>query len=164
MILIGIGSNLPHPPAESPRATVEAAVAALLEIGVRLLARSSWYLSEPVPASDQPWFVNGAAMVASDLAPEALLQILLDLEIRFGRARAARNAARTLDLDLLDYDSRQCESPTLVLPHPRLHERRFVLEPLSEIAPEWRHPRLGLTVARLIDRLPTGGRVSRLDV
>lgn len=132
-------------------------------IDVRVLLRSGWYLSEPVPASDQPWFVNGVALVASDLAPEALLDRLLRLETRFGRTRSTPNAARTLDLDLLDYDSRQCELPTLVLPHPRLHRRRFVLEPLREIVPDWRHPRLGLAVAELIDRLPPGQSTRRID-
>jgi 2-amino-4-hydroxy-6-hydroxymethyldihydropteridine diphosphokinase len=163
VILIGIGSNLAHAHTNSPRATVEAAVADLAGIGVRVLVRSGWYLSEPVPASDQPWFVNGVALVASDLAPEALLDRLLRLETRFGRTRSTPNAARTLDLDLLDYDSRQCELPTLVLPHPRLHRRRFVLEPLREIVPDWRHPRLGLSVAELIDRLPPGQSTRRID-
>jgi 2-amino-4-hydroxy-6-hydroxymethyldihydropteridine diphosphokinase len=138
-------------------------VAVLPGIGIRVLARSGWYLSEPVPTSDQPWFVNGVALVASDLTPEALLDRLLRLETRFGRARSTPNAARTLDLDLLDYDSRQCELPTLVLPHPRLHRRRFVLEPLREIVPDWRHPRLGLSVAELIDRLPPGQSTRRID-
>jgi 2-amino-4-hydroxy-6-hydroxymethyldihydropteridine diphosphokinase len=163
VILIGIGSNLAYAATNSPRATVEAAVADLPGIDVRVLLRSGWYLSEPVPASDQPWFVNGVALVASDLAPEALLDRLLRLETRFGRTRSTPNAARTLDLDLLDYDSRQCELPTLVLPHPRLHRRRFVLEPLREIVPDWRHPRLGLAVAELIDRLPPGQSTRRID-
>jgi 2-amino-4-hydroxy-6-hydroxymethyldihydropteridine diphosphokinase len=163
VILIGIGSNLAYAPANSPRATAEAAVADLLGIGVRVLVRSGWYLSEPVPVSDQPWFVNGVALVASDLAPEALLDRLLRLETRFDRTRSTPNAARTLDLDLLDYDSLQCELPTLILPHPRLHQRRFVLEPLREIVPDWRHPRLGLSVAELIDRLPSGQPAHRID-
>jgi 2-amino-4-hydroxy-6-hydroxymethyldihydropteridine diphosphokinase len=142
---------------------VEAAVADLPGIDVRVLLRSGWYLSEPVPVSDQPWFVNGVALVASDLAPEALLDRLLRLETQFGRTRSTPNAARTLDLDLLDYDSRQSELSTLILPHPRLHQRRFVLEPLREIVPGWRHPRLGLSVAELIDRLPAGQSARRID-
>jgi len=163
MILIGIGSNLVHPPAHSPRATAEAALAALPAAGIRVVALSGWYSSEPVPVSDQLWFVNAVAAVATGLAPEALLSRLLRLEVEFGRIRGARNAARTLDLDLLDYDSRRCETATLTLPHPRLHLRRFVLEPLSEIAPAWRHPRLGLTAAELLAGLPSSQQVERLD-
>ncbi len=162
MILIGIGSNLAQPPARSPRATAEA-LAALPAAGIRVIALSGWYSSEPVPVSDQPWFVNAVMAVATGLASAALLSRLLGVEAEFGRVRRAPNAARTLDLDLLDYDSRRCETATLTLPHPRLHLRRFVLEPLSEIAPAWRHPRLGLTAAELMAALPPGQRVDRLD-
>jgi 2-amino-4-hydroxy-6-hydroxymethyldihydropteridine diphosphokinase len=162
MILVGIGSNLAHPPAATPRETAEAALAALPEIGIRVIARSGWYLSAPVPVSSQPWFVNAVAMVASGLAPAALLDRLLKLEAEFCRSRGVANAARTLDLDLLDHDSRLCETPALTLPHPRLHQRRFVLEPLREIAPGWRHPQLGLTAAELLDRLPPGQEIARL--
>jgi 2-amino-4-hydroxy-6-hydroxymethyldihydropteridine diphosphokinase len=163
MILIGIGSNLAHAPAATPRETVEAALAALSEVGIGIIERSRWYLSEPVPSSDQPWFVNGVAMLASELAAAALLDQLLALERRFGRTRSVANAARTLDLDLLDYDSQRCETSELTLPHPRLYQRRFVLEPLCEIAPGWRHPRLGATAVELLQRLPAGERVAPLE-
>jgi 2-amino-4-hydroxy-6-hydroxymethyldihydropteridine diphosphokinase len=164
VILIGIGSNLAHPPFASPHATVVAALAALpAATETRMLACSSWYLTEPIPKSDQPWFVNAVASVASDLPAQALLDQMLRLEMRFGRTSGPRNAARTLDLDLLDYDSYRCDTATLVLPHPRLHQRLFVLEPLREIAPGWRHPCSGLGVAELIERLPPGQRVTRLD-
>ena len=162
MILVGIGSNLAAPGYGSPQDTVEAAVAALPRVGVAVVGRSPWYLSEPVPASDQPWFVNGVVAVATELPPPVLLARLLALEARFGRERGARDAARTLDLDLLDYDGRQCSTATLELPHPRLHERRFVLVPLCDIAPEWRHPRLGLTASELLRRLPPGQPIRRV--
>ena len=139
-----------------------AAAAQLPAIGAAIVARSPWYLSEPVPASDQPWFVNGVAEVATALPPAELLARLLALETRFGRERGARDAARTLDLDLLDYDGRKCSTPDLVLPHPRLHERRFVLAPLCDIVPDWRHPRLGLTVAELLAGLPPGHPIRRI--
>jgi 2-amino-4-hydroxy-6-hydroxymethyldihydropteridine diphosphokinase len=163
MILIGIGSNLAAPLAETPLATVAAALAALPAIGIRVTACSRWYLSEPVPVSDQPWFVNGVAMVAGGLGPAALLDRLLAVEAAFGRRRGVPNAARTLDLDLLDYESCLCDTPTLVLPHPRLHQRRFVLEPLCEITPGWRHPQIHLTAAELLARLPSGQPLRRLD-
>ncbi len=140
-----------------------AAVAQLPAIGVAIVARSPWYLSEPVPASDQPWFVNGVVEIATELPPPELLARLLALEAQFGRERGARDAARTLDLDLLDYDGRECSTPDLVLPHPRLHERRFVLAPLCDIVPDWRHPRLGLTAAELLAGLPPGQPIRRAD-
>ena len=162
MIFVGIGSNLAAPGYSSPQNTAEAALAALPGIRAALCARSSWYASEPVPASDQPWFINGVVEIGTELPAPELLARLLALEARFGRKRNVRDAARTLDLDLLDYDGFRCSTPDLVLPHPRLHERRFVLMPLQEIAPQWRHPRLGLTVAELLARLPPGQAIRRL--
>lgn len=162
MILIGIGSNLPAAPAATPLETAQAALPALAAPHLHPVACSSWYESAPVPASDQPWFVNAVAMVAADIEPETLLARMLAVEARFGRRRGARNAARTLDLDLLDYDGLVIATPRLTLPHPRLHERRFVLEPLCEIAPGWRHPQLGATAAELLARLPPGQPVRRL--
>src|SRR5258707_4089023 len=108
MILVGIGSNLAAPRFRSPQDTARAAVAQSPAIGVAVVRCSRWYLSEPVPPSDQPWYVNAVAVVETRLAPAALLAALLALEARFERRRGAPNAARTLDLDLLDYDGRQC--------------------------------------------------------
>jgi 2-amino-4-hydroxy-6-hydroxymethyldihydropteridine diphosphokinase len=99
--------------------------------------------------------VNGVVAVETTLAPAALLEVLHAVEARFGRVRRERNAARVLDLDLLAYDERvSAEGETPILPHPRLHERAFVLRPLAGIAPDWRHPRLGRTASALIADLP----------
>src|SRR5438093_9088272 len=117
VILVGIGSNLAVPPFATPQETAEAAVARLPEIGITVERQSRWYLSQPVPPSDQPWYVNGVAIINTTLEPAALLDALLALEARLGRRRGARNAARTVDLDLLDYDGREIASERLSLPH-----------------------------------------------
>jgi len=158
MILIGLGANLAAPQHGSPRESCEAALEALMAAGVRVVRRSRWYESAPVPPSDQPWFVNGVVAVATERTPEALLALCLDIERRFGRERRQRNAARPLDLDLLAWDDRIVEGEGLALPHPRLQDRAFVLLPLAEIAPDWRHPVLGLSIAELIRRLDAGSQ------
>jgi 2-amino-4-hydroxy-6-hydroxymethyldihydropteridine diphosphokinase len=133
VILVGIGSNLAAPGFDRRKQTAGCALAALPESASRS-RRSQWYASEPVPASDQPWFVNAVVAVRTELARPAA-RAAACARSRFGRGAGVRDAARTLDLDLLDYDGRLCATPDLVLPHPRLHERRFVLAPLCEIAP-----------------------------
>jgi 2-amino-4-hydroxy-6-hydroxymethyldihydropteridine diphosphokinase len=153
-IFIGLGANLPSR-FGPPEATLAAALARLEALGVRVAARSRWYETAPVPVSDQPWYVNGIARVETTLPPAELLAILHRIEGEFGRVRAERNAPRLVDLDLLAYDQRVIEEPDLpVLPHPRMHERAFVLLPLRELAPAWRHPRLSRSLDALIADLP----------
>ena len=160
-VLIGIGSNLPHRGAGTPLELCEAALAELERRGVAIRRRSRWYASAPVPASGQPDFVNGVAAVATALDPPDLLAALHDVEAAFGRTRSVANAARTLDLDLLAYRDlvRAGGSPPLV-PHPRMTERAFVLLPLREVAPRWRHPADGRGIDDLVRQLP-GGQVCR---
>ena len=164
LILIGLGANLEHPHYGGPRATLEAALTRLEGPGLRIPARSRWYRSAPVPASDQPWFVNGVAALDTTLQPAALLARLHALEADFGRRRGRRNAARTLDLDLLDYRG-QVSPPGAQpeLPHPRLAGRAFVLLPLAEVAPGWRHPVSGLGLGALIPALPADQQTELLE-
>lgn len=163
-VLIGLGANLPSSRG-APRATCEAALEALGEAGVKVVRRSRWYRSAPLPPSPQPqpWFVNGVAAVETALDPVALLALLREIERRFGRVRDKPGAARELDLDLLDYRGQvRPGEPPPELPHPRMHGRAFVLLPLAEVAPDWRHPRLGGSVEALIDALPPGQAVEPL--
>lgn len=142
---IGLGANLGEP-AEQVRSAL-AALGALA--GLRLVAASSLYRSAPVGYAAQPDFVNAVAEIITLLDPAPLLAELLAIERRLGRARTFPNAPRTLDLDLLLYADRIIEEPGLVVPHPRMHERAFVLAPLLEIAPDLVIPGRG-TVAALL--------------
>ena len=129
---IGLGANL-----DDPAAQVELAMEELARLAEsRLTARSSLYASAPVGYAEQPDFINAVAAIETRLSPRALLEALLDIEHTHGRNRTFRNAPRTLDLDLLLYGDAHFHEENLTLPHPRMHERAFVLLPLLEIAPE----------------------------
>jgi len=202
--LVALGSNLSSgygPPLQ----TLIAALEKLQERNIKVLARSPWFESEPVPKSDQNWFVNAAVCVSTSEIPSNLLKILHEIEISFGRQRTVRNAARPLDLDLLAElncgatpsrgpvaplvatDSPPTRGPAalksavsynrdalgsasfdlsgdaLVLPHPRLNERAFVLLPLVSIFPGWRHPVSGLTAEQMLAALPPGPAIRLLQ-
>ena len=155
MIFISLGANLDSRDHGLPVATLSAALDALGLHNCSVLRRSSWYSSAPVPASSQPWFVNAVAQLESNLAPESLLAHLQAIEDRFGRVRSTPNAPRTIDLDLLVYDDRVLQAdPGPIVPHPRMHQRAFVLLPLRELAPDWVDPRSGRSLQDLIDDLP----------
>ena len=168
MILIGIGANLPSPRYGEPLATCGAALSALAEARLSIAARSRWYKSAPVPASNQPWFINGVIHVKTALGPGALMALLLETEEAFGRNRAEPKEARVLDLDLLAYGDIVTEENGaageygLRLPHPRLHERAFVLLPLLDTAPNWRHPVSGQSVRDMIEALPPGQKTEAI--
>ena len=142
---VALGANI-----GDPTATVLAAFAALANLtDSRVVHTSSLYRTAPVGLTNQPDFINAVAMLETGLAPEELLDALLDLEARFGRVRRDRNGPRTLDLDLLLYNDIELDLPRLILPHPRLHLRAFVLHPLAEIAPELAIPGRGSVAAWL---------------
>jgi 2-amino-4-hydroxy-6-hydroxymethyldihydropteridine diphosphokinase len=142
---VALGANL-----ADPAATIRAAFGALANLpDCRIVRTSSLYRTAPVGITEQPDFINAVALLETNLAPEALLNALLDLEQRFGRIRGEKNGPRTLDLDLLLYNDLAVELPTLSLPHPRLHLRAFVLQPLAEIAPDLAIPGRGNIAAWL---------------
>jgi 2-amino-4-hydroxy-6-hydroxymethyldihydropteridine diphosphokinase len=155
LILIGLGANLPSS-IGSPRQTLEKAMERLTDEGVRITRRSKFWRTQPVPISDQPWFVNAVAAIETTLSAAALLDLLHQIEAVFGRKRTLANAARVLDLDLLSYGSLVLDMPPRPLvPHPRLSERAFVLLPMQEIAPHWRHPISGEMLDAMIAALPS---------
>ena len=158
-LFIGLGANLTPDGYASPREGCIAAVSALADKGVHLSALSRWYESAPVPISDQPWYLNAVAEATTELDAASTLAALHHVERRFGRVRIERNAARVLDLDLLDFAGKVSNASNLTLPHPRLHERAFVLLPLRELCPDWVHPVSGITIQDLIAMIPADQQI-----
>lgn len=153
---IALGANL-----GDPAATITVAFAALRQLPqTRVVATSHLYRTAPIGLAGQPDFINAAARVETGLAPEGLLDALLDIEQEFGRIRAERNGPRTLDLDVLLYDDLVLDTPRLTLPHPRLHLRAFVLQPLADLAPDLAIPGRGTLAAWL--PAVASQRISRL--
>ena len=139
-ILVAIGANLPGPDGRTPLASCEWSVGQLAELsGLHLRAVSRWYETAPIPAADQPPFVNGVALLSGNADPHGLLDALHGIEAAADRVRTVPNAARTMDLDLIGMDALVCDG-RLRLPHPRAMERAFVLVPLCDVAPGWVHP------------------------
>ncbi|MDP1961520.1 MAG: 2-amino-4-hydroxy-6-hydroxymethyldihydropteridine diphosphokinase [Reyranella sp.] len=163
-IFIGAGANLAHPTYGSPRETLETAFRDLAGRGVEILRVSPWYRTAPVPASDQPWYQNAVIDVGTDLSPDKLLATLHDVEQVFGRVRTVANAARVIDLDLLDFCGEIASGGPgrATLPHPRLTERAFVLRPLADLCPGWRHPVTGEPIQALLAALPADQATERL--
>jgi 2-amino-4-hydroxy-6-hydroxymethyldihydropteridine diphosphokinase len=158
MILIGVGANLPGPAGQSPFETCNEAVQVISKLpGLKTAAVSPWYRTAPVPRNAQPYFCNGIARMEGTMDPLTLLGELQKIEVQFGRKRGDHNAPRTLDLDIIDLNGIIRALPPLTLPHPRAHLRAFVLRPLMDVAPAWRHPTLRRGVASLLADLPPQG-------
>ena len=163
-IFIGAGANLDHPSYGTPRETLEAAFRELVRRGVQVLRVSRWYRTAPVPVSDQPWYQNTVIEVAADMSADRLLAILHDVEHAFGRVRTVANAPRAIDLDLLDFHGEIALGGPgrATLPHPRLAGRAFVLRPLADLAPQWRHPVTHEPIQALLEALPADQVTERL--
>jgi 2-amino-4-hydroxy-6-hydroxymethyldihydropteridine diphosphokinase len=155
VILIAIGANLATPDGTPPLETCRQAVRAIAALPrLSLHSVSRWYKTAPIPPGPQPNYVNGVARLDGTAEPADLLAALHRVEARAGRLRAGRNAARSLDLDIIDMDGQVRDAPDPVLPHPRAHLRAFVLVPLLDVAPDWVHPRLHQSAQELLHALP----------
>jgi len=155
IVYLSLGSNL-----GDRQANLRAALDRLAELGT-VQAVSSFYETEPVGLTAQPWFLNCAVKLDTEKMPRQLIAGVLNLEREMGRQRKQKNGPRIIDIDILLFGTSVIEAVGLTVPHPRLHERRFVLEPLAEIAPEVRHPVLKRTVRELRDSLSPGQTVRR---
>lgn len=153
---LSLGSNL-----GDREANLRNAVGKLAELG-NVLAVSSFYETEPVGLTAQPWFLNCAVKLDTEKMPRQLISAILNLEQEMGRQRKQKNGPRNIDIDILLFGTSVIGTKGLTVPHPRLHERRFVLEPLAEIAPDVRHPIFKRTMRELRDALPTTPTVRRV--
>jgi 2-amino-4-hydroxy-6-hydroxymethyldihydropteridine diphosphokinase len=153
-VIVALGSNLPGP-YTSREALLEAALTALPDVGLTLTTRSTWWTSAAWPDPAGPEYLNGVAIIATDLSPAETLAALHKIEERFGRVRGEANAPRTLDLDLIAH-GRTVLDGDLVLPHPRAQDRLFVMGPLAELASAWVHPVSGEPAFRLAANASVG--------
>ena len=156
-IYIALGGNI------GDRAAMLTAALARLGESVEIETQSAIYETAPKYVTDQPPFLNMAIRGRTDLAPEALLRALKAIEAELGRTAGPRNGPRPIDLDILFYDALRMDTSDLTIPHPRIAERRFVLQPLCDIAPELRHPGSGETVAEMLAALPPQDDVRRFQ-
>jgi 2-amino-4-hydroxy-6-hydroxymethyldihydropteridine diphosphokinase len=156
IVYLSLGSNV-----GDLAANLRSAIERLGSLG-EVLAVSSFYETEPVEVSSQPWFLNCAVKLDTEKMPRQLLNGILEVEREMGRRRTQIKGPRNIDIDILLFGNSIIETKGLSVPHPSLHQRRFVLEPLAEIAPEVRHPVLKKTMRELRDALPAGQAVRRV--
>jgi 2-amino-4-hydroxy-6-hydroxymethyldihydropteridine diphosphokinase len=156
LVYLSLGSNV-----GDREAQLREAEKRLSKLG-RVVAISSFYETEPVEFTEQPWFLNCAVKLETGLAPKDLMAAILGIEEEMGRRRVQNKGPRSIDIDILLFADAIVESSAVTIPHPAMHQRRFVLEPLAEIAPEALHPLLEKTIRELLDRLPHGQRVRKL--
>ena len=154
---LSLGSNVGN-----RQRQLDNAIEHLKSVG-HIVSVSSFYETEPVEFTDQPWFLNCAVALETTQTPEQLLETLLAIEKEMGRLRPQRKGPRTIDIDVLLLGDAILDSPRLTIPHPAMHQRRFVLEPMAEIAPDACHPILKKTIRELLEELPTAQTVRRLQ-
>ena len=152
-IIIGIGGNLYSKNGLHPVEICQEAIKSLKSMSIIVEKQSSWYRSDPIPKSDQPKFFNSVLVASTTLNELDVLNSLHDIEKKFGRIRKNINEARIIDLDLIDYSSKIHKSNDIILPHPRAHLRRFVMQPLYEIEKNWIHPILKTSVTEILNQL-----------
>ena len=163
MIYIGIGSNLNGKNNETPLQNCKKAVVELKK-EVNICKISSWYKSEPIPVSNQPWYINGVVEISTNKSSIDLLEFILNIEEFFGRVRKKKNEARILDLDIIDYKKKILyKKNKLIIPHPRMHQRSFVLQPLQELNPKWIHPIKKKGLKELISNLNDKQKIFKIS-
>jgi len=152
---LSLGSNV-----GDRQAQLQDAISRLRSIS-RVIAQSSFYETEPVEFTDQPWFLNCAVAIETEKSPQEFMDDLLQIEKEMGRKRVQKKGPRSIDIDILLFDGVVVDSAELTIPHPAMHHRRFVLEPLAEIAPRAVHPKLKKTIRALLNELPPGQSVAK---
>ena len=156
IVYLSLGSNL-----GDRQANLRSAISRLQELG-KVTAVSSFYETQPVDLIDQPWFINAVVEFDTELGPQELMAAIIRIEEDMGRRRITRKGPRTIDIDLLLFGQKVIDEPGLTVPHPAMHQRRFVLEPLAELAPKAEHPVIGRKIEELRDVLPLGQAVRRI--
>ena len=158
---IALGANLKRNKDLSIQENIQSSFKYFPDHGINLIKISNWYKSEPYPKLSQPWYVNTIAKITTNESSENLINSLHQIEYLFGRKRIKQNESRTLDLDIIDYNGIiKRENP--ILPHPRMHIRKFVLLPLRDIEPEWKHPNYKININDLILRCDNNQKIFKL--
>jgi len=152
-IIISIGGNMKSKDGSHPIHVAKKAINCLENYSIQVTNQSSWYETEPIPKSDQPNYFNCVVFAKTTLNELNVLNSLHDIENIFGRRRIAVNEDRVIDLDLIDYSNKILENKDIIIPHPRAHKRRFVMEPLAELDKNWVHPILNKNVSEILKKL-----------